>query len=225
MNSLQDIQRLLSFSLTPGQVISNLVVALGYGLMISYFYRRITHRLSNGRTFVSALILLNMITAIVIMVIGNNLARAFGLVGAMSIIRFRTAVKDVRDIVFIFFSLAIGMAAGVGLLGMAFISTTFIGLVAVAVSYIQVHGQKRRDYLLQFIYTPQPDTEAPYLPVFAHYCRQYYLVNSKMTQKKLELSFYVHLKDQQQSNAFVQALAQMDEVQRVNLFFDEEYDE
>ena len=45
-------------------------------------------------------------------VIGNNLARAFGLVGAMSIIRFRTAVRDVQDIVFIFFALAVGMAAG-----------------------------------------------------------------------------------------------------------------
>jgi len=53
------------------------------------------------------------------MVIGNNLARAFGLVGAMSIIRFRTAIKETQDIIFIFFALAIGMASGVGLHGIS----------------------------------------------------------------------------------------------------------
>lgn len=180
MNALQDVQHLLSFTLTSGLVIRNLIVALGCGILVSRFYAWVTQRPSNGRSFVGALILLTMITAVVIMVIGNNLARAFGLVGAMSIIRFRTAVKDVRDIVFIFFALAVGMAAGVDLPGIAFLGTAFIGLVGVAVSRIQTHTQKRREYLLQFIYTPGTDNTAPYLPVFAQYCRQHHLINSKL---------------------------------------------
>lgn len=68
-----------------------------------------------------------MITAIVIMVIGNKLARALGVVGAMSIIRFRTAVKDAADIMFIFFALSIGLAAGVKLYSIAFFGTLFVG--------------------------------------------------------------------------------------------------
>ena len=226
MNALQDVQHLLSSSLTPGLVIKNLIVALGCGILVSRFYTWVTQRPSNGRAFVSALILLTLITAVVIMVIGNNLARAFGLVGAMSIIRFRTAVKDVRDIVFIFFSLAVGMAAGVDLPGIALLGTLFIGLVAVAVSRIQTQVQKRREYLLQFIYAPGTEGEAPYLPVFAQYCRQHHLINSKLlnTADQLELSFYVHLENQEQSDDFVRALGSLREVQRVNLFFDEEYE-
>ena len=226
MNVLQDIQHLLSSSLTPGLVIRNLVVALGCGILVSRFYSWVTQRPSNGRSFVGALILLTLITAVVIMVIGNNLARAFGLVGAMSIIRFRTAVKDVRDIVFIFFSLAVGMAAGVNLPGIAFLSTALIGLVGVAISRLQTHAQKRREYLLQFIYSPGAESEAPYLPVFAEYCQQHHLINSKLfdTADQLELSFYVHLKNQEQSDDFVRALGRREEVQRVNLFFDEEYE-
>ena len=54
----------------------------------------------------------NVITSMVVMVIGNNLARAFALVGAMSIIRFRTVVKDTKDTAFVFFALASGLAAG-----------------------------------------------------------------------------------------------------------------
>jgi hypothetical protein len=90
-----------------------LSVALFAGLILTCLYR-ITYK-GAGYTagFVGSIILLTLITALVIMVIGNNLARAFGLVGAMSIIRFRTAVKDVMDIVFIFFALAVGMASGV----------------------------------------------------------------------------------------------------------------
>lgn len=122
MNEFQDLQNILSFSLTTGQVVRNLAVALVCGLLISRFYAWVTGRPGQSRTFSGSLIALSLITAVVIMVIGNNLARAFGLVGAMSIVRFRTAVKDVQDIVFIFFSLAIGMAAGVGQAAVAFIT-------------------------------------------------------------------------------------------------------
>ena len=58
------------------------------------------------------LIFVTVITAMVVMVIGNNLARAFALVGAMSIIRFRTVVKDTKDTAFVFFALASGLATG-----------------------------------------------------------------------------------------------------------------
>ena len=226
MNALQDVQHLLSFSLSLDKVVGNLVVALGCGLLIAKFYGWVTQRPSNGRAFVSSLIILTMITAVVIMVIGNNLARAFGLVGAMSIIRFRTAVKDVRDIVFIFFSLAVGMAAGVNQAAIAFTATLFIGLTMLAITRIQTHAQQQREYLLQFMYTPRTDGEAPYLPVLAQYCRRHHLINTRTydTEDHLEISFYVHLRRQEQSADLVRALGQLEEVQRINLFFDEQYE-
>ena len=87
-----------------------------------------------------------MITAIVLMVIGNNLARAFGLVGAMSIIRFRTAVKDTQDIVFIFFSLAVGMAAGVGYHLIAICGTVFVSLTMLVLTQFSHGSTTQREY-------------------------------------------------------------------------------
>ncbi|MEO0226013.1 MAG: DUF4956 domain-containing protein, partial [candidate division WOR-3 bacterium] len=119
-DSLQNINL---FPTTGPQIIANIVVALICGIFISWLYR-ITYRGPGySSTYVNSLILLSMITSVVIMVVGNNLARAFGLVGAMSIIRFRTAIKNTQDIVYVFFALAIGMAAGVGLYKVAFIGT------------------------------------------------------------------------------------------------------
>ena len=84
-----------------------------------------------------AFIVRRIIQAILVMlVIGSNLARAFGLVGAMSIIRFRTAVKDTHDIVFIFFTLAVGLASGVGMYAAAWLGTAAIGLTVMATVWV-----------------------------------------------------------------------------------------
>src|SRR6478736_3572303 len=98
----EELQDIFFYALTIKDVIGRLLVALFCGVMISLFYRITYKGYSYSSTFVNSIILLTMITTIVIMVIGNNLAAAFGLVGAMSIIRFRTAVKDTQDIMFIF---------------------------------------------------------------------------------------------------------------------------
>src|SRR5882672_2363406 len=110
---------------------ANLMIALGCGIVIALVYRFTYRGASYSATFVNALVLLALITSVVILVIGNNLARAFGLVGAMSIIRFRTAVRDVQDIVFIFFSLTVGMAAGVGLNSVAIGGTIFVSVIII----------------------------------------------------------------------------------------------
>jgi len=102
------------FPVTGFEIITNITVALVCGLFISWLYRHTYKGPGYSITFVNSMVFLAMITAVVILVIGNNLARAFGLVGAMSIIRFRTAVKETQDIVYIFFALSVGMAAGVG---------------------------------------------------------------------------------------------------------------
>ena len=102
-----DINNILQFSISFGQILENLFVAFLCGLIVSYFYRKTYLGPGYLNSFVNAQVILSMITAIVIMIIGNNLARAFGLVGAMSIIRFRTAVKETNDIIFIFFALAL----------------------------------------------------------------------------------------------------------------------
>ena len=126
---LLELQSLMDMNIRTGDVLLNLLVAFLCGLVIAQTYKLTFGGASYSKSISNSLVVLAMITTVVIIVIGNNLARAFGLVGAMSIIRFRTAVKDPMDIVFIFFSLAIGLAAGVGLAQIAIVGPFVWGAV------------------------------------------------------------------------------------------------
>ena len=104
---LNDIINSIKFAeiYNPEQVILNLILAFFLGFIISLIYKKTHKGLSYSQSFVLTNIFLAVIVAMVIMVIGNNLARAFALVGALSIIRFRTVVKDTKDTAYIFWSL------------------------------------------------------------------------------------------------------------------------
>ena len=120
----------LPFIYSPDQIIINLIAAAFIGVAISSVYK-ITHRgLSYSQSFMLTIVFVTIIVAMVIMVIGNNLARAFALVGALSIIRFRTVVKDTKDTAYIFLALAAGLAAGTSNYFLAFIGSAFIIMVA-----------------------------------------------------------------------------------------------
>jgi uncharacterized membrane protein YhiD involved in acid resistance len=223
---LDDFQNVLNISMSLGEVFENLLVAFICGLIVAFFYK-ITYRGPGvSYSFLNSLIVLSMITAVVIMVIGNNLARAFGLVGAMSIIRFRTAIKDTQDIIFIFFSLAIGMACGVGLHLLALFSSLIIGFITFAFTKANITSQSKRDFLLQFKYLAMDGhEEAPFISIFKKYCKSSKLINTKALKDEdsLELSYHIVLKDLKYSVEFINLLKGSKGVGNVNLFFDEEY--
>jgi uncharacterized membrane protein YhiD involved in acid resistance len=222
---LDDFQNVLSVSISIGEVFENLVVSLICGLLISMFYR-LTYRGSGiSYSFINSLIVLALITSVVIMVIGNNLARAFGLVGAMSIIRFRTAIKETQDIIFIFFALSIGMASGVGLHALALASSIFIGVILYILTKTNAVNQTKKDFLLQFSFQSNGGyEEAPFLKVFQKFCKDSKLINTKamMENDSLELSYHIVLKDPKFITEFVNQLKNSKGVNNVNLFFDEE---
>ena len=86
----------------PPEIITNLVLSFILGVVISVTYKKTHKGLSYSQSFMITNIFICVIVAMVIMIIGNNLARAFALVGALSIVRFRTVIKDTKDIAFIF---------------------------------------------------------------------------------------------------------------------------
>ncbi len=221
---LDDLSTIFQFDLTIDQIILNTAIATICGLFIMYLYRITYQGPSYSQSFAGSLVILSMLTAIVIMVIGNNLARAFGLVGAMSIIRFRTAIKDPQDIVYIFFSLAVGMAAGAGLHLVAIVGSGVVGIVTYILSFNKGGAAQRREFLLQFSLNGATGDEAPYLGTLKRYCKDHKLINMKSLDEgsTLELSYYVRLKSQDKGTTFVRELEKSPGVERVNLFFDEE---
>ena len=222
---IDQLQQIDLFPLTGSAMVLNITVALLCSLFIAWLYRQTYQGPGYSTSFVNSIVLLSMITAIVIMAIGNNLARAFGLVGAMSIIRFRTAIKDTQDIVYIFFGLAIGMASGVGYHKLAVSGTLYVGLVLFLFSKTSLAAPRQKEYLLQFSFVPNGEATPAYLSVLKKYCRSYKVINVKTlgsAEEELELSYYVKLKDEEENTDFTRALQGMNGVEHINLFFDEE---
>lgn len=222
----EELQDIFFYALTIKDVIGRLLVALLCGVIISLFYRVTYRGYSYSSTFVNSIILLTMITTIVIMVIGNNLAAAFGLVGAMSIIRFRTAIKDTMDIMFIFFSLAIGLACGVDFVSVAIIGTIVIGSIYFVIVKFNLSAPRKRDFLLQLITVGQENDGKELNDVIKKYCRKYKVVNVKGLGEErsdmLEVSYYIKLKDENSGKNFIKEIKAVGEVKHANLFFDEE---
>ena len=100
------------FKYSPSEMALNVGLATVLGIIVALVYRATHKGLSYSQSFTQTIFLVSIIVAIVMMVIGGSLSRAFALVGALSIIRFRTVVKDTRDTAFVFAALAVGMAAG-----------------------------------------------------------------------------------------------------------------
>jgi len=205
-------------------VVVNVIFAFIMGLFISLIYRVTYRGYSYSTSFINTLVIIAMVTSIVIMVIGNNLARAFGLVGAMSIIRFRTVVKDTRDIAFVFFSLAGGMAAGAGNHVIGLIGSTITGVVVLLFYVINYGSIRRKELLLKFYLLPQPGDESIYLPVFKKYLSTHTLLNIKSARmgQFLELSLHVRLKNLEQYQNFTHELSILEGIERVSLVFGED---
>ncbi|HYE62970.1 MAG TPA: DUF4956 domain-containing protein [Phycisphaerales bacterium] len=121
--------------LSAGTMAVRLGTAAGFGAVIAVIYRLSHGRLArDARTLVGTLVLLTILLAMVTMVIGDSVARAFGLVGALSIVRFRTVVEDTRDTAFVIFAVVTGMAVGTGLAMVAAVGVPIVGAAAVVLS-------------------------------------------------------------------------------------------
>lgn len=220
----EELQNIDLFPPSIFDIIGNTVISLICGLIISIVYRYTYRGPSYSVTFVNSLVMLTMITSVVILVIGNNLARAFGLVGAMSIIRFRTAVRDVQDIIFIFFALAMGMAAGVGLTVIAIVGTLFISFVMIMLVYTNFGAPKKREYLLQVSYPSTPENEGEVGKVLKRYCKNLKLINLKNIgyNEDIEAYYHIMLKNPSKSKEFVNELNALQFLNNFNLYFDED---
>ena len=132
-------------------IIVPIIMAFILGLFIATTYHFTKKGFSHSQAFIKNLVLLTVITAVVMLVIGNNIARAFSLVGALSIIRFRTPLKDPLDIGFVFYSLAIGMAMGTRSYEIGIVACLIISAAFFFIYKINFGSTQKVDYLVKMI--------------------------------------------------------------------------
>jgi len=135
-------------SFTLGEFLLSITLSVLLSSIIVLIYRKTHKGLSYSRTFSVTIILMSLTVAFIMLIIGSNLARAFSLVGALSIIRYRNAVKESRDTSFIFISMAVGMACGVKLYLMAAIFTMFSSAIILLLDFFNFGDVDKSERLI-----------------------------------------------------------------------------
>ena len=133
--------------IAPWEVLVRLLVAFAYGLVIAQVYRWTRGAHAPATTFPMTLLLLSVLIAMVTQVIGDNIARAFSLVGALSIVRFRTVVRDTQDTAYVILAVIVGMAVGAWSL---WVATMGIAVVTLAELLFMVGAFSARPATLEF---------------------------------------------------------------------------
>ena len=193
---------------TPWEILVALGLAFVLSLIIAYFYRE-THRgLSYSTSFVHTMILMSVTVSIIMLIIGSNVARAFALVGALSIIRFRNAVKESRDVAFIFITMAIGMATGTGFYMAALIFTIFVSAMIYALHRFDIGSASGSEVLLKIHLPENLDFHTVFTETFYEYLRDHSLVSVETIRggALLELVYSIRFKEGADRLAFMNAL-------------------
>lgn len=178
-------------------VLFHLLLAFVLSKPLAWVYVWTHHGVSYSRSFVQALVLLAMIVTVVMLAIGDSLARAFGLFGALALIRFRTPIKDSRDTVFLFLSVAIGITVGVQNTMLAVVGTAVILGVAAYLFGVRFGERFSHDGVLRFSMPAQGEQEQRLRAVLGHYCRHFALITLRDSRREgaMEFSYQLHLHD------------------------------
>ena len=162
---------------------------------------------------------MSMVVAMIMLIISSNIARAFSLVGALSIVRFRNAVKDTRDVGYIFFAMAVGMACGTRFYLVAIIATVVIGFLLWAMVRLDLFAKEVTERLLKIRLPSDLAHEALFDDVFEQYLARYSLVTMETVQAGtlMELVFSVEIKKGADLQAFFAAIRNLNANNKVVL--------
>ena len=200
-------------------VLQGLFLSFFLSLILAYVYK-VTHRgLSYSTTFVHTMVIMGTTVAVIMEIIGSNIARAFSLVGALSIIRFRTAIKDARDVAFIFMTMAVGMACGAGFPWIAVVFTLFMCPAVYLLSRFDVGGMPTTENLLKIHVAENVDYHQVFNALFYRSCSEHALLSVETVRggMLLELVWAIRLKPEVDETAFLAELRALNGNQKVAL--------
>lgn len=195
-----------SFTLTNTLII--IASAIVLGIVISLAYLK-THK-KDGYTpsFIISLIMLPTIISIIILLVGNNVARAFSLAGAFSIIRFRSTPGDTKDISYIFFTLAVGLACGMGYVGYAVIFTIILCAVMIILDSLKFAMPKSKAMVLKITVPEDLNFEGLFDEILNTNTTSWNMVRVRTRDfgALYELNYSIHLKNDVNQKKFIDSL-------------------
>lgn len=198
------INNISTFSIVD--VLITLSLSFILGLFIFVIYKKTYSGIMYSESFGISLIAMSMITSLVIIAVTSNVVLSLGMVGALSIVRFRTAIKEPLDIAYLFWAIAVGIVLGAGLILLALIGSVIIGVILVIFT-----NKKNKDipYIL-VVNCDDKDTETKITEMIFSETKKGLLKSKNINKTGIELIYEVRLKDG--NSSFLNDLIAMDSV-------------
>jgi hypothetical protein len=205
----------------------SLMLAFVLGQVLAWIYIYTHSGLSYSRSFTQSLVLMTIVVSLVMFVIGNNLITAFGLLGALALIRFRNVLKDTRDTVFVFMALVTGMAVGTQRYMIAILGTVTLGLVVLYLDATSFGSLGRYDGYLTLRLSSAREGMAEASGLLHRFCRAIKQVSTRQSgdEEGAELVYRIGLRDRGKSGELLDQLKHLESVSHVSLVVRDELSE
>lgn len=187
-----------------------LVITCVLALYIFFIYRLITRKNFYSKNFNISLVAITIIIAAIIMTIQSNVVISLGMVGALSIVRFRTAIKDPMDLAFLFWSISVGIICGAGLSEIALISSLILTALILLLNNVPV----LRAPMILIINSEAIDNEEQIIDCIKQYCKYYKVKSRNATKKSLDIIIEVRVKTESE---LVKQVSSLDNIKSVSL--------
>lgn len=213
-----DIQD-LSGTFTVLDIVVALALSFVLSAIVAWVYRFTHKNVSYSQSYVQTLVLCGMVVALIMLVVGSNIARAFALVGALSVIRFRNAVKETRDVGFIFLVMALGMTVGTRFYLLAVAATIAICLVMLIMYRFNWFSLDVQRQVVKVQVPPGTEFTALVEDVMVRNCSEFELVSTESVRSGAltELYYTARLKKTTKPAALIDELSGVNTGQRVTV--------
>jgi len=212
-------------SFTPQSILLSLLLAFVLGQVMAWVYYFTHSGLSYSKSYVQSLILITVLVAMIMAVIGNNIITAFGLMGALAIIRFRNVVKDTRDIVFIFCALVVGMAAGSQRYSIAIVGTIFLCLIAMYLHLTGFGTHQPRNGFLRFGLRGHIGPKHPVTAILKRFCGSFTLISAQDSgfgSSTIEYAYQLIIRNTKKNELMLSELGKVKGIENINLTMQEQ---
>ena len=203
--------------------LTEVLVAFSFAFLLSSVittvYRMTHHGFSYSRVFLQAMLLASITACLMIMVIGNNLARGLGILGALAIIRFRTPVRDPRDMVFLFTSLAVGIGCGARVFAVATVGALFFSATALYLHWAPFSSKSEFEGLLRFLLPPDSKSHEKLKAIFETHLKSATLVAVREATQGdlLEYSYQARLVRADSQQGLMDEIRKLPDLEDANL--------
>ncbi|MBN1764289.1 MAG: DUF4956 domain-containing protein [Sedimentisphaerales bacterium] len=206
-------------------VILSLLLAFVLGQALAWVYSFTHHGLSYSKSFVQSLIVITIVVSLVMTTIAGSFVVAVGLMGALSIIRFRNIIKDTRDIAYLFCALVLGMACGSQRYAIAIIGSVILNLVLLYLYFADFGVHRSNNAFLRFTFQGDLPPEHTLLKVLRRFCKSVILTSSQAggsDRSQVEYGYQITIRNASKNQLMLSELQKIEGIENLSLTIQEQ---